>query len=212
MLRSRTPNNTVHLTDAGIVSRWHSGVTTSTHKNRDQWKLSRHIFMAEAESLRVRRWLRVPLLAARKPPRAAKLGAPELPRARHLDQSRSPLAVRYMQADSSNATSWPELHVMMRIARKPWNYVWETVLPCSCISLLSLSSMVIPSNHDTSGGSHADRFAIIFIGVLTFFNFRETVNDGLPKVAYQTAMDVCELDAIRSHAPSPEGARQHGEH
>ena len=50
VLRSRKQAHLVHLTDAGLVSRWHSLVSTSGFAQHAEWKISPHVFMHETES------------------------------------------------------------------------------------------------------------------------------------------------------------------
>lgn len=49
-LRARKRVHEVHLTDAGLVSRWQSGVSTSSFAQRGEWNLSPRVHMVEMET------------------------------------------------------------------------------------------------------------------------------------------------------------------
>ena len=49
-LRARKRVHEVHLTDAGLVSRWQSGVSTSSFSQRAEWNLSPRVHMVEMET------------------------------------------------------------------------------------------------------------------------------------------------------------------
>lgn len=132
----------MHLTDAGLVSRWHSQVSTAHFAQRAEWDLSPSVHMYESET---------------------------------------------EPSESSNELVYSEIHVALRVARKPGIYVWDVLVPMSCICVLSLSSFTL---RFTSSSGAGDRLSLVLVAVLTFFNFKSTgAMQDLPKLSYQTIMD-----------------------
>lgn len=78
---------------------------------------------------------------------------------------------------------YSELHLQMRVVRKPGNYLIDVVLPLGLINLFSLSSLAVPRD------SLGDRIAITLTMILTSITFKSIANATLPTLSYQTAMD-----------------------
>lgn len=78
---------------------------------------------------------------------------------------------------------YPELHLQMRVVRKPWNYLFDVVLPLGLISLGSITSLVVPR------ADLGDRLAITVTMILTSITFKTITQRTLPVLSYQTLMD-----------------------
>ena len=48
-----------------------------------------------------------------------------------------------VMSESSNALTYAELHLSLRVARKPDCYVWDIIVPMACVCVLALSSFAL---------------------------------------------------------------------
>lgn len=77
-------------------------------------------------------------------------------------------------------TIYSEIHLQMRVTRKPWNYLFDVVLPLFFLSLFSLTSL------GCSREALGDRLAITVTMILTSVTFKNVSNSTLPVLSYQT--------------------------
>ena len=70
----------------------------------------------------------------------------------------------------------------MRVVRKPWNYLFDVVLPLFLISLYSLSSLACARD------DLPDRLTITLTMILTSITFKSIANSSLPTLSYQVLL------------------------
>ncbi len=74
-------------------------------------------------------------------------------------------------------------HFKIKIARKWTGYAWDIIVPISCLSLFSTTSLFVPRT------SLGERIAITLSMVLASLAFRSTFMQRIPVVSFLTTMD-----------------------